>query len=79
MVLVGHDAREKHGFAAGEHVRQRIGKRLGAENYVFWGGREGYENLWVTDMKREQEHMAKFFHMWTIWLRVMVFLAFGRV
>ena len=40
-----------------------IGKRLGAENYVFWGGREGYENLWVTDMKREQEHMAKFFHM----------------
>lgn len=40
-----------------------IGKRLGAENYVFWGGREGYENLWNTDLKREQDHMAKFFHM----------------
>ena len=40
-----------------------IAKRLGAENYVLWGGREGYENLWNTQMKREQEHMAKFFHM----------------
>jgi len=40
-----------------------IGKRLGAENYVFWGGREGYENLWNTQMKREQEHVAKLFHM----------------
>ena len=40
-----------------------IAKRLGAENYVFWGGREGYENLWNTQMKREQEHVAKFFHM----------------
>ena len=40
-----------------------IAKRLGAENYVFWGGREGYDNLWNTQMKREQEHMAKFFHM----------------
>ena len=30
---------------------------------MFWGGREGYENLWNTQMKREQEHMAKFFHM----------------
>lgn len=40
-----------------------IGKRVGAENYVFWGGREGYESLWNTDMKREQEHMATFFHM----------------
>jgi xylose isomerase len=40
-----------------------IGKRLGAENYVFWGGREGYENLWNTQMKREQSHIAKLFHM----------------
>ena len=30
---------------------------------MFWGGREGYENLWNTQMKREQAHMAKFFHM----------------
>ena len=40
-----------------------IAKRLGAENYVFWGGREGYENLWNTDLKREQDHIARFFHM----------------
>ena len=40
-----------------------IAKRLGAENYVFWGGREGYENLWNTEMKRETDHIAKFFHM----------------
>lgn len=36
---------------------------LGGENYVFWGGREGYETLLNTDVKREQEQMAKFFHM----------------
>lgn len=40
-----------------------IAKRLGAENYVFWGGREGYENLWNTDLKREQDHLAFFFRM----------------
>ena len=40
-----------------------IGKRVGAENYVFWGGREGYESLWNTNMLEEQEHAAKFFHM----------------
>ncbi len=40
-----------------------IAKRLGAENYVFWGGREGYENLWNTDLRREQDHMARFLHM----------------
>jgi xylose isomerase len=33
---------------------------LGGENYVFWGGREGYLTLLNTDMKREKEHMAKF-------------------
>ncbi len=35
---------------------------LGGENYVFWGGREGYMSLINTDMKREQEHLAKFLH-----------------
>jgi xylose isomerase len=35
---------------------------LGGANYVFWGGREGYLSLLNTDMKREQEHMAKFLH-----------------
>lgn len=36
---------------------------LGGSNYVFWGGREGYLSLLNTNMKREQEHMAKFLHM----------------
>lgn len=36
---------------------------LGGENYVFWGGREGYMTLLNTDMKREQDHLAKFLHM----------------
>ncbi|GAK48554.1 xylose isomerase [Secundilactobacillus oryzae JCM 18671] len=40
-----------------------VGKRVGFENYVFWGGREGYESLWNTDMKLEQEHAAKLFHL----------------
>ena len=35
---------------------------LGGENYVFWGGREGYMTLLNTDMKREQEHLAMFLH-----------------
>ncbi len=35
---------------------------LGGENYVFWGGREGYMTLLNTDMKREQEHFAAFLH-----------------
>lgn len=36
---------------------------LGGENYVFWGGREGYMSLLNTDMKRELDHLAKFLHM----------------
>ena len=36
---------------------------LGGENYVFWGGREGYMSLLNTDMKREQEHLARFLQM----------------
>jgi xylose isomerase len=35
---------------------------LGGENYVFWGGREGYMSLLNTNMKREQEHLAAFLH-----------------
>ncbi len=38
-------------------------KELGGENYVFWGGREGYETLINTDLKKEQEKMARFLHM----------------
>jgi len=33
---------------------------LGGENYVFWGGREGYQSLLNTDMGRELDHMARF-------------------
>ncbi|GAB3176117.1 xylose isomerase [Telluribacter humicola] len=36
---------------------------LGGENYVFWGGREGYMTLLNTDMKREQEHFAQMLKM----------------
>jgi len=36
---------------------------LGGENYVFWGGREGYETLLNTNLKREQDHLAAFLHM----------------
>lgn len=36
---------------------------LGGENYVFWGGREGYDTLLNTDLKKEQEQMARFLHM----------------
>jgi len=36
---------------------------LNGENYVFWGGREGYMSLLNSDMKREKEHMAGFLHM----------------
>jgi xylose isomerase len=36
---------------------------LGGENYVFWGGREGYMTLHNTDMKRELEHMGTMLSM----------------
>ncbi len=36
---------------------------LGGQNYVFWGGREGYSSLLNTNMKREIEHLAQFLHM----------------
>lgn len=37
--------------------------KLGGENYVFWGGREGYISLINTDMKRELDHLARFLIM----------------
>lgn len=36
---------------------------LGGQNYVFWGGREGYMSLLNTDMKREKEHLATMLRM----------------
>lgn len=40
-----------------------ISKKLGGKNYVFWGGREGYESLLNTDMKLEQDNIARLFKM----------------
>ncbi|RLE24478.1 MAG: xylose isomerase [Actinobacteria bacterium] len=38
-------------------------KKLGGENYVLWGGREGYETLLNTDMSRELDQLGRFFSM----------------
>lgn len=38
-------------------------KELGAENYVFWGGREGYETLLNTNLNLELDNLARFMHM----------------
>ena len=50
---------------AGAQVKSAIDATiaLGGDNYVFWGGREGYMSLLNTNMKREQEHLARFLHM----------------
>ncbi len=40
-----------------------VTKELGGLGYVFWGGREGYQNLYNTDMKRELDHLGRFLHM----------------
>ena len=40
-----------------------VTKQLGGENYVFWGGREGYQNLYNTDLRREMDHLARFMHL----------------
>ncbi|WEK53668.1 MAG: xylose isomerase [Candidatus Cohnella colombiensis] len=40
-----------------------VGKELGAENYVFWGGREGYESLLNTDLKLELDNLGRFLNM----------------
>ena len=37
--------------------------RLGGENYVLWGGREGYETLLNTDLKREDQQLGRFLNM----------------
>ncbi len=40
-----------------------VAKEVRAQNYVFWGGREGYETLLNTDIEFELENMARFLHM----------------
>jgi xylose isomerase len=57
---------DAHVFAyAAAQVKKAIDvtRELGGENYVFWGGREGYETLLNTDLRREQEHLATFLHL----------------
>jgi xylose isomerase len=57
---------DAHVFAyAAAQVKKalEVTKTLGGENYVFWGGREGYETLLNTNLKREQDHLAAFMHM----------------
>ena len=57
---------DAHVFAyAAAQVKKalEVTKELGGENYVFWGGREGYETLLNTNLKREQDHLAAFLHM----------------
>lgn len=50
---------------AGAQVKMALDAtvELGGENYVFWGGREGYSCLFNTDTKRELEHMGRFLTM----------------
>jgi xylose isomerase len=40
-----------------------VTKQLGGENYVLWGGREGYETLLNTDMKKELDQMGRFMNL----------------
>ena len=50
---------------AGAQVKNALDAtiKLGGENYVFWGGREGYMSLLNTNMKQELDHMARFLYM----------------
>ncbi|MBX3443690.1 MAG: xylose isomerase [Planctomyces sp.] len=55
---------EVFAFAAAQVKKAiEVTHELGGSNYVFWGGREGYHNLYNTDMKRELDHLATFMHM----------------
>ena len=55
---------ELFAFAAGQvaHCLEAT-HRLGGHNYVLWGGREGYETLLNTDMRRELDQLGRFFAM----------------
>jgi len=50
---------------AGAQVKKalEVTKELRGGGYTFWGGREGYQCIWNTDMKRELDHLAAFMHM----------------
>jgi xylose isomerase len=55
---------DAYAFAAAQVKKAlEVTLELGGHGYVFWGGREGYQNLWNTDMKRELDNLARFLHM----------------
>jgi xylose isomerase len=55
---------EVFAFAAAQVKKAlEVTHALGGAGYVFWGGREGYSTLLNTDMKREQEHLARLLHL----------------
>src|SRR5471030_1608365 len=57
---------DAHVFAyAAAQVKKalEVTQELGGDGYTFWGGREGYETLLNTNLKREQDHLAAFLHM----------------
>ena len=55
---------EVFAFAAAQvkHMLE-VTQRLGGENYVLWGGREGYDTLLNTDLRREGDQFARFLHL----------------
>ncbi|KAJ8439559.1 hypothetical protein Cgig2_024146 [Carnegiea gigantea] len=60
-----HHPRYMHGAATRyaticSYITLSVTHYLGGENYVFWGGREGYQTLLNTDMEKELDHMARF-------------------
>ena len=51
-------------FAAAQVKKAiEVTKELGGQGYTFWGGREGYQNLYNTDLKREMDHLGAFLNM----------------
>jgi xylose isomerase len=49
--------------AAQVRMMLEVTQRLGGTNYVLWGGREGYDTLLNTDLRREGEQLARFLHL----------------
>ncbi len=55
---------EVFAFAAAQVKKAlEVTKTLGGQGYVFWGGREGYQSLWNTNMQRERANLARFLHL----------------
>jgi len=55
---------EVFAYAAGQvKLMLEATKRMGGANYVLWGGREGYETLLNTDLRREETQLARFLHL----------------